>query len=741
MHKNIFLILLVSVHILNAGLTVGQQVGVGTAVTATSALKNFGFQNKGKVLTAFWFTPSWETMLKSSRIFDQSRARRTMHATTKPVTTKEFLSDESVYHYQRLALDGNTQVLEAALVELEKNKPHAQSKRGAWKKECAILRCLINDPHIQTLNRIASEIDPKKALDYLNTAKETDLYPYALQCYMDRPKNGLLVAQDPDTILCDQRGQIFMFPDSISASQRAALQPPEMSSKMRNIFCKKLDAVELEHQLSSREKMLTTGKALGGVPLSQYEKLMIKRELDEIKRLRSAPGMKGVEIMRNPSTTLNQLLYQHSLIKNIPQLDPVVKDAAKTAKRSHPEYAAYKKNRALGIQKEATDVTPFGEEQKSIIIQSNVIQKNTPILQHVDLVTTTPTDAVLVQKHIAQSMKNREAQLDQLHSLLTEAAQTGVMTAERCASITQAFLEGAIVDTAEGVVDTALHPVQAAQNIANSAAELADTIGPFLLDIFSYPDSEFPSVEQMHEYKERLQDRAESINKTYAACMKYLAGLSSEQKARLLGNVTGQLLLGKYGPQLAGKGIRDGATLVATALNDTPFLQEMMHQLTQGAQLALPGGEVIALGQETIASADAIKNAAVQLGKVAEHATGIVTAGNVANILKHEAQEVEGAAKEVSKDSVKVYQGSDAILRNGYYEVNGFKFSKIYYERLWNEGRKAPSLVAKEILENTKPIAKDMIKQGFFRYEYGNWEMVYNPASKEVWHLQPIKIK
>src|SRR5438132_4467215 len=81
-----------------------------------------------------------------------------------------------------------------------------------------------------------------------------------------------------------------------------------------------------------------------------------------------------------------------------------------------------------------------------------------------------------------------------------------------------------------------------------------------------------------------------------------------------------------------------------------------------------------------------------------------------------------------------------AILRNGYYEVNGFKISKYYFEKLWSTGRGAPSLVAREILEGAAGKGvPDAFKKGFFRYEFGGWEMVYNPTTKEIWHLQPIK--
>lgn len=81
-----------------------------------------------------------------------------------------------------------------------------------------------------------------------------------------------------------------------------------------------------------------------------------------------------------------------------------------------------------------------------------------------------------------------------------------------------------------------------------------------------------------------------------------------------------------------------------------------------------------------------------------------------------------------------VNQASTAILKNGYVEVNGFKFTEYYYSKLWNSGRGAPSLVAKEVLQNSKNILQDKMP-GFFQYEFGNWKMVYNPSTKEVQHL------
>ena len=73
-------------------------------------------------------------------------------------------------------------------------------------------------------------------------------------------------------------------------------------------------------------------------------------------------------------------------------------------------------------------------------------------------------------------------------------------------------------------------------------------------------------------------------------------------------------------------------------------------------------------------------------------------------------------------------------------ERNGFRFSRYYYNRLWETGRKAPSLIAREVLEGAgfrgTPVAG---KPGFYRYVFGGWEMIFNPTTREVWHLVPTK--
>ncbi|MDX4956363.1 RHS repeat-associated core domain-containing protein [Delftia acidovorans] len=77
---------------------------------------------------------------------------------------------------------------------------------------------------------------------------------------------------------------------------------------------------------------------------------------------------------------------------------------------------------------------------------------------------------------------------------------------------------------------------------------------------------------------------------------------------------------------------------------------------------------------------------------------------------------------------------------NGFYEAAGspFKFSEYYYHKLWSTGRGAPFLQAEEILSTATSISPDRMN-GFYKYLNGNLEMVYNPNSKEVWHLMPVR--
>ncbi|WP_244262992.1 hypothetical protein [Yersinia mollaretii] len=87
--------------------------------------------------------------------------------------------------------------------------------------------------------------------------------------------------------------------------------------------------------------------------------------------------------------------------------------------------------------------------------------------------------------------------------------------------------------------------------------------------------------------------------------------------------------------------------------------------------------------------------------------------------------------------------GGKSIAFDGeFYSVDGLKFSKNYYDRLWSQGRPAPFLQAKEVLNsNPKIIPDPKGAPGYFKYEGAGLEMIYNPTTGQVGHIQPIKIK
>ena len=79
-------------------------------------------------------------------------------------------------------------------------------------------------------------------------------------------------------------------------------------------------------------------------------------------------------------------------------------------------------------------------------------------------------------------------------------------------------------------------------------------------------------------------------------------------------------------------------------------------------------------------------------------------------------------------------------LIGGYYQASGsvFLVPMTYYDKLWRTGTGAPILQAQEVLETYTLRVPDNLA-GFYRYSNGFIEMVYNPTTQVVWHLQPKK--
>lgn len=81
--------------------------------------------------------------------------------------------------------------------------------------------------------------------------------------------------------------------------------------------------------------------------------------------------------------------------------------------------------------------------------------------------------------------------------------------------------------------------------------------------------------------------------------------------------------------------------------------------------------------------------------------------------------------------------------QNGFYTVDGMKIEKSYYERLWNNkigGRPAPFLQAEEILNDNPVVTPDPRgAPGYFKYEAVGLEMIYNPKTGQIGHIQPTR--
>ena len=77
-------------------------------------------------------------------------------------------------------------------------------------------------------------------------------------------------------------------------------------------------------------------------------------------------------------------------------------------------------------------------------------------------------------------------------------------------------------------------------------------------------------------------------------------------------------------------------------------------------------------------------------------------------------------------------------------EVNGYKFTAKYLQKLWETGRTAPGYRAEAIEKSASKIITDPEgRVGFLNYYSETafskvWYMTMNPVTKEVWHISPL---
>ncbi len=134
-----------------------------------------------------------------------------------------------------------------------------------------------------------------------------------------------------------------------------------------------------------------------------------------------------------------------------------------------------------------------------------------------------------------------------------------------------------------------------------------------------------------------------------------------------------------------------------------------------------------------------------EAGKLLLEFGGYVTGavGATAGAASITAKGVRFASKQVEKFGVRgTLNGKPIVFDGQFYSVDGLKFSKSYYDRLWSQGRPAPFIQAKVVLGSNPKITPDPRgAPGYFKYEGAGLEMIYNPTTGQVGHIQPIKIK
>ena len=145
--------------------------------------------------------------------------------------------------------------------------------------------------------------------------------------------------------------------------------------------------------------------------------------------------------------------------------------------------------------------------------------------------------------------------------------------------------------------------------------------------------------------------------------------------------------------------------------------------LRERSSLARSWQDTVAAG---VAEALAIDSGGGALSGMASAASGL---------FRPSVAEIAAAAKAT-------VDGKPIAFDGAFCSVDGIKFSKSYYECLWSERRPAPFLHAKEVFNsNPKVVPDPRGAPGYFKYEGGGLEMIYNPTTGQVGHIQPIKIK
>jgi len=239
----------------------------------------------------------------------------------------------------------------------------------------------------------------------------------------------------------------------------------------------------------------------------------------------------------------------------------------------------------------------------------------------------------------------------------------------------------------------------------------------------------------------------EALRCVYSECLNSLKTAKNDQQKLQLINYTQNV--SSTLEEIAKNGLNVGLYFV-------PFVNSARNLYEAITGVNLVTGEPLAVWQRVVGATAVIIDIVPILGQVnaymqaSEEAGKVFTAANGGiKEFNMTEQQVEATLDLVDNNSAAaenyitkttddlLRQSDNGLIVDGYYEVNGFKILPKYYNKLRATGRPVPTLFAKEILDNATTIVPDAKEAGFFKYEFGNWELVYNPTTKVIRHIQP----
>ena len=435
-----------------------------------------------------------------------------------------------------------------------------------------------------------------------------------------------------------------------------------------------------------------------------FQRFKLERRKSLLGKLLNSDFTKNLGVMRHGSLEEAEKLLQSLENPPVAQFDD--------------SYMAFKKEElqlARQILHNRADYKKQVKQEKCVTDALKVSNKRVPLVEspgiapelnyYYDSIITFPPDSIFNEKIGMPSASNFSSFVEQVHHALDELEKSGSYTAKTIL-FAKEFAEG----TVQHVLNVAQHPVEYGQDFVAANIELLKMVGSLFYDVYSMPDDSFVTHQELQQYENRIDARAEAIMKMYNQLCETIPEMNRSEWAQLSSRIFSDVML-FHG---IGKGWGAVKNLcISPKIKQSKLLSDI-HSRVENMFVSHP--EMLTVEGVLFKAPPAFEETSV---------------------LKNAADKIKDSS---GKAEQLINQTSEAILKNGYYEVNGFKFTEYYYKRLWSRGRQAPSLAAKAILDNIVEILPDPKGYpGFYKYISDGWYMIYNPTTKIVSHIEPIK--